>query len=265
MSLNHLAPALLPHCQSSSDPPFSVCNSTPMSLPLAQLVCGMPPQTIPSHALSVNPHITYGTFLLLLLQPTNHFKPDAAVHQPTPVSSALLPSSLQHQANCLQAIHRTIQQFNQHLKDEHLDRQTLQLIVLQLQNDLALLRYLLFSPPKTSPTGIIPLKTPLLVLYFILNLTLTLTLLRLLSHFPVLVDWNFVVLPRWALWDHPERKQTILQTPISSPHPTQRKLLQLRCRVSHQEFANWKSCLPTKYQLTHPLLWGSIPNIFLIW
>ena len=75
----------------------------------------------------------------------NQSKPDAAVHQPTPGSSALLPSSLQHQAKCLEAIHKTIQQFNQHLKAEHLDRQTLQLIALQLQNDFALLRYLLFS------------------------------------------------------------------------------------------------------------------------
>ena len=56
-----------------------------------------------------------------------------------------LPPSFQHQAICLQAIHKTIQQFNQHLKAEHLDRKTLQLIVLQLQNDFALLRYLLFS------------------------------------------------------------------------------------------------------------------------
>ena len=89
--------------------------------------------------------MTEGTLLLPLLQPTNQSKPDAAVHQPTPESSALLPSSLQHQANCLQAIHKTIQKFNQHLKAEHLDRQTLQLIVPQLQNDFALLRYLLFS------------------------------------------------------------------------------------------------------------------------
>ena len=47
--------------------------------------------------------------------------------------------------NCLQAINNSIQQFNQHLKAEKLNRQTLQLIVLQLQNDLALFRYLLFS------------------------------------------------------------------------------------------------------------------------
>ena len=55
---------------------------------------------------------------------------------------------------------------------------------------------------RQSPTRIIPLKTPLLVLYWILNLTLTLilTLLPLLPHFPVLVNGNFVVLPRWALW-----------------------------------------------------------------
>ena len=75
--------------------------------------------------------------------------PDATFHQPTPGSSALLPSPLQHQSNCLQAINKTIKQFNQHLKAEQLDRQTLQLILLQLQNDCALLRYLLFSRVET--------------------------------------------------------------------------------------------------------------------
>ena len=100
----------------------------------------MPPQAIPSHAPSINQHITDGTFLLHL-QPTNKSKSDAAVKQPTPGSSALLPSPLQNQANCLQAINKTIKQFNQHLKAEQLDRQILQLILLQLQNDFALLRY----------------------------------------------------------------------------------------------------------------------------
>ena len=146
MSLNPLAPAFLPQYQSSSDSPISLCNSTAMSLPLAQFLCGMPSQIVPSHAPSINQHITDGTFLLPLLQLTNQTKPDAAVHQPTPGSSAFLPSSLQHQANCLQAIQKTIQQFNQHLKEEHLERQTLQLIGIRLQNDFALLRYLLFSP-----------------------------------------------------------------------------------------------------------------------
>ena len=117
-----------------------------MSLPLAQLFCGMPSQIVPPHAPSINQHITDGTLLLPLLQPTNQSKPEAAVHQPTPGSSAFLPSSLQQQAKSLQAIHETIQQFNQHLKAEHLDRQTLQLIVLQLQKDFALLRYLFLSP-----------------------------------------------------------------------------------------------------------------------
>ena len=131
MSLNPLAPAFLPHYQSSSDPLISLGHSNTMSLPLAQLICGMPPQTIPSLASSTDQHLTDGTFLFPLLQPTNQSKPDAAVNRPTPDSSALLPSSLHHQANCLQAIHKTIQQFHQHLKEEQLDRQTLQLIVLQ--------------------------------------------------------------------------------------------------------------------------------------
>ena len=90
-------------------------------------------------------HIPDGTFRLPLLQPTDQSKPNAAAHQPTPESSALLSSPLQLQANCLQGIQKTNQQLNQHLKAQHLDRQTLQLIVLQLQNDFALLRCLLFS------------------------------------------------------------------------------------------------------------------------
>ena len=110
MSLNPLAPAFLPHYHSSSDPLIPLCNSTTMSLPLAHLICGIPPQTILSHAPSINQHITDGTFLLPLLQPPNLSKPVTAAHQPTPGSSTLLSSPLQHQANCLQAIHKTIQQ-----------------------------------------------------------------------------------------------------------------------------------------------------------
>ena len=145
MSLSRLAPTFLPQYQSSSDPPISLCNSTTRSLVLAQLFCRMPPQIIPSHAPSVNQHIVDGTLLLPLLQPTNRSQSDAAAHRPTPGSSALSSKPLQHQANCLQAIHKTNQQFNQHLKAERLDRQALQLIVLQLQNDFGLLRYFLFS------------------------------------------------------------------------------------------------------------------------
>ena len=61
-----------------------------------------------------------------------------------------LSSPLQRQANCLHAIHKAIQQFNQHLKADQLDRKTLQLIALQLQDDFALLRYLLSSSVETT-------------------------------------------------------------------------------------------------------------------
>ena len=47
--------------------------------------------------------------------------------------------------------HKTLQQFYQHLKAEQLDRMILQATVLQLQNDFALLRYLLFSSVGTIP------------------------------------------------------------------------------------------------------------------
>ena len=152
MSLNPLAPAFLPQIQSSCDPATSLGNSTTMSFPLAQLFCGMSPQTIPPHAPSIHPHITDGTFLLPSLQLTIQSEPNAAVHQSTPEFAALLSSPLLHQANCLQSIHKTIQQFNQYLKAENLDRQALQLIALQLQNDFPLLRYLLFSDKDTAAT-----------------------------------------------------------------------------------------------------------------
>ena len=107
-----------------------------------------------------------------------------------------------------------------------------------------------YSSPrlKQPPTSILPLKAPLPVISWILKLTvtLTLTLLDMLSHFPVLVNLNFVVLTLWALLDQPERKQTILQTPMSSPHSTRRKLLLLTCRTSHQEFPNSKIYLQMK-------------------
>ena len=150
MSLNPLAPAFLPQFQSSCDPAISLGNSTTMSFPLAQLFCGMPPQITPPHAPSINQHITDSTFLLPSLQLTSQCKPNAAVHQSTPEFSALLSSPLLHQANCLQAIRKFIQQLNQQLKAKNLDRQALQLIALQLQNDFALLRYLLFSDKDTA-------------------------------------------------------------------------------------------------------------------
>ena len=69
-----------------------------------------------------------------------------------------LPPSLQHQTKCLPAINNSIQQFHQHLKAEKLDRQILQLVVLQLQNDFAVLRYLLFSSTETIPNKDITVK-----------------------------------------------------------------------------------------------------------
>ena len=76
---------------------------------------------------------------------------DAETLQPPPGSSVLLPSPLQHQAQYLQAIDKTIQQFHQHLKTEQLDRMRLQIFVFQLQNEFALLRFLLFFSLGTFP------------------------------------------------------------------------------------------------------------------
>ena len=82
MSLNPLAPAFLPSYQSSSNPPISLCNSTTMGLPLAQLLCGMPPQLAPP----INQYNSDNTLLLPHLQQTDQSKPDAAAHQPMPGS-----------------------------------------------------------------------------------------------------------------------------------------------------------------------------------
>ena len=158
MSLNPLAPAFLPQYQSFSDIPIPSSHPNTMNLPLAQLICGMPPQTIPPLASSTNQPLTDSTSLLPLLQPTQQSTSDSAAHKTTPGFSTHLPSSFQHQMKCLQAINNSIQQFNQHLKAENLDRQILQLIVLQLQNDFAVLRYLLFSSTETTPNKDITVK-----------------------------------------------------------------------------------------------------------
>ena len=103
------------------------------------------------------------------------------------------------------------QQFHQHLKADQLDRKTLQLIVLQLQNYFALLCYLLFFPIETiSNKGIAGKNSATSPLINPNPNPIQLSSLRIQSF----------VLPRWALWDHPERKQTTLQMPTSSLLPT---------------------------------------------
>ena len=195
MSLNPPARAFLPHYQFPCDPHISLCNSTPMSLPLVQISWELPPSITSSPAPPLRQPITDGTFILPLIQPENPSKQAAGTLQPRPGTSSLLPSPLQHQAQCLQAIHKTIQQFRQHLKAEQLHRKALQTIVLQLQNDFALQRYLLSLRLEQFPSVILPLKTPLPVH----QLTLTLTLLQMHSCFPALLNLQFLVLPRRAL------------------------------------------------------------------
>ena len=158
MSFSPLAPAFLPQYQSSSNLPIASSHPNTMNLPLAQLIFGITPQTIPPLAPSVNQHLIDSSSFLPLLQPINQSTTDASAHKPTPGPSTHLPSSLQHQTKCLQAINNSIQQFNQHLKAEKLDRQIIQLIVLQLQNDFAVLRYLLFSSTETIPNKDITVK-----------------------------------------------------------------------------------------------------------
>ena len=159
----------------------------------------MPAQIISSHAPQINQPMTEGTFIFPLIQTPRKSEADAATLEPPPGSLSHLSSPLQHQTNCLQAIDKTIQQFNQHLDAERLNRQTLQLIVLQLRTEFALLRYLLFSNKDIVVTN----SAASLLFNPNLTLILSLTPLHLPSHFPALVIPNFVVLPLWALWDHP--------------------------------------------------------------
>ena len=180
----------------------------------------MPPLITHSHASPLRQSITGDTSILPLIQPKNPSQQDAEELQPPPGSSSLLPSRLQHQAQSLQANHKNIQQFHQHLKAEQLDRETFHIFVLQLQNDFALPRYLLFSSVGTIPisdtsvenSAISPPINP------DPNPNPTPTPLSLLI--PALLGLQFVFIPRRALWDHPERNQTTLQTSIFSLQPT---------------------------------------------
>ena len=82
MLLNSLAPAFLPHYQFPSDAQISVCNSTPMSLRLGQINCGMPPSIKPSDAPPLRQPFTDDIPILLLIQPKNPPKQDAETLQP---------------------------------------------------------------------------------------------------------------------------------------------------------------------------------------
>ena len=197
MPLNRLAPTFSPHKQFPTDPPISLCNSTTMSLSFARKFCRMPLSIAPPQAPPITQPITDSTFVLPFIQHKNPSPQDAETLQPLPVSPFLWLSFLQHQEQCLQAIHKIIQQFHQHLKAEQLP------------------------------------------------LILTPTLLQMHCPFFKLMNRQFVVLPRRALWDHQNERKTNLHIPTFSPLLTHRRPLQLRHRISHQKFFN-----PTNYSLT---------------
>ena len=139
-----------PWLSSSLGPTYFAVQLYYKECPLTRFLPGMPRPFIPSHGPPFNQPIADGIFILPLILPTSHSKQDAAAHPLLPGSLSPFSSPLQHQANCLQVIHKSIQQFNQHLKGEKLDRQTPQLIVLQLRIDCAFLRHLLFSSIGTT-------------------------------------------------------------------------------------------------------------------
>ena len=111
MSLNPLAAPFFPHYQFPSDPSIPLCNSTTMSFPFVQKLCGMSPSIALSHGPPIIQPITDGTMIVPLIQPKNPSMQDAETPQPPPGSSSVIPSSLQHQAQCLKATQKTIQQF----------------------------------------------------------------------------------------------------------------------------------------------------------
>ena len=253
MSLNPLAPAFLPHYQFSSDQPISLCNSTAMCLPLAQLFCGMPPSITLSHAPPLRQRIAANTFILPLTQPQSPSKQDAEILQQSPGPSSFFPSPLQNQAQCLQAIHENIQQFHQHLKAEQLDRKAINVFVLQPQNDFAFLRYLLFSSAGTNP-----ISDPAVKNY---------------ANSPLInPNPNFNPLPTALLLPWADKTQLRCSTLEGAVWPPRAKRnnssnadptpLQLRRRTPHQEPRSSKNYLQMKYQPIQLSLRQFTPNNF---
>ena len=103
--------------------------------------------------------ITDGTNLPLITQK------NASIDNPELIqhfagSPSVLPSYLQHQTQCIHTIHKTIRHLRLHLKAEQLNGKTFQIIALQLLNDFALLRYLLFSSVGTIPNSVNSVDNP---------------------------------------------------------------------------------------------------------
>ena len=214
MSLKTPAPASLLHYQFPSDPPISLCNSTAMSLPLAQIYCGLPPSITPYPAPPLRQPITDATFILPLSSQRTHLSRMQKLFNHL-LDTSLLPSPLQHQAQCLQAIHKTIQQLHRQKKAEQLDRKTLRIIVLQFQNGFALLRYLLFFSVGSFPISDPSVKNSATSQSINPNPNPTSNALLL----PCAAELQLVVLPRRALQHPPERNQTALQTSTFSLQP----------------------------------------------
>ena len=120
--------------------------------------------------------------------------------------------------------------------------------VLQLQNDFAVLRYLLYPSVGTTPISDTSVKNSTISPPTILNPNPN------PNHYPPSNIFSISCAnekpvrrsARRALLDHPERKQTTRQTPTFSFHPTQGKPLQRRRRTSHQEIPNMKFFSQTK-------------------
>ena len=139
MSINHLAPVPFRQHNRLTALAESLDNLTSMNPYLLPIVCGMHSLTELSTF-----HVSTPNFDATIPQKQLRLNPQPFQHlRGTPLTQ---PSVHQNQqAQCLHAIHMTIRQLHEHLKSDQLNRKALQLIALQLQNDFALLRYLLFS------------------------------------------------------------------------------------------------------------------------
>ena len=105
---------------------------------------------------------------------------------------------------------RRSSQILEHLKSDQLDQKAAQLKAIQLQNEFALLRYLLFSSVAVNPPNQHTFSS-LAVNSTNLNLTMKLTPFHRSPCFPLLVPQHFFCLiPRRGLWDHPKLKQPFL-------------------------------------------------------
>ena len=195
-----------------------------MSLPPTQLLCGIPQLIAPSHAPPITQPISDDTFILPLIQPKTPSEQYAEPLQPPPGSSSFLPRLFNISRNFYRRFRRPSNSSINTLRQNNSNGSHYNFFSFNFRVTLHYCATCFSLRLEQLPSTILLFMTPLSVhqipLNLTLNLTLTLTLLQIQSRFPTLMNYQFVALPRRALYDHPERKQSILQTTSFSPNPT---------------------------------------------